>query len=248
MPSTDEPEWQRYLESHHAHVGLKADHPLRTIEFDANFAKHLPPPPASVLEIGFGQGATLWTLAKRGYSDLHGWDISADCVDRAQHAGIPAKIAHLDAVDALSSGEPGRFDAIIAKDLLEHLPRERLLEFLSGLYKALRPGGVFLARLPNMSNPLAVLLRYDDFTHRLGFTESSLRQVFVLGGFERDKVGIVPDVLPAVSLLRKGLIGTFFSEKMMGPFVRWCIAIAIKSQRKGPPSVATLRLIVVARK
>lgn len=248
MTSTQQPEWQSYYESHHGHVGLGHDHPLRNIEFEANFARFLPPPPASILEIGFGQGATLRTLAERGYQDLHGWDISRDCVERARQAQIPAQVELVDGIDALGAGAPARYDVILAKDLLEHLPRERLVEFLRGVHRALRPGGVFLARLPNMANPLSVYLRYDDFTHTLGFTESSLRQVFTLAGFERADIALAADVLPGTALLRRGLLKTFFYEKLLGPLVRWCLAVAMQSQRKGPAKVGTLRIIVAARK
>jgi SAM-dependent methyltransferase len=201
-----------------------------------------------VLEIGFGQGATLRALAARGYTDLHGWDIASDCVERARASGIAAQIEHADAVVALEQAPAEHFDAILAKDLLEHLPREQVVAFVRGLHRVLRPGGVFLARLPNMANPLSGYLRYDDFTHTLGFTESSLRQVFVLGGFAREDVDVQPDLLPGLPLLRKGLLGTFFAEKLVGPAVRWLIARAIRSQRKGPPQVATLRLVVAAHK
>lgn len=248
MSSTEQPEWQQYFATHHGHVGLAADHPLRTIEFEANFLRNMPPPPARVLEIGFGQGTTLRALAARGYTDLHGWDISADCVALVKASGLPARIELADALDAVARANADEFDVILAKDLLEHLPRERLLEFLRGLHRVLRPGGVFLARIPNMANPLAVFLRYDDFTHTLGFTESSLRQVFALGGFAREQVSVQRDVLPGGALLRKGLIGTFMDEKLLGPCVRFLLRRAIASQRKGPPQVDTLRLIVAARK
>jgi SAM-dependent methyltransferase len=248
MKAIDRTEWARYFESHHGHVGLAAEHPLRTIEFDANFFEHMPAPPARVLEIGFGQGGTLWELFRRGYADLHGWDISTDCVERARKACVPATIELADAVEALASSACDRFDAIIAKDLLEHLPREQVIPFIVGLRRVLRPGGVFLGRLPNMANPLSVYLRYDDFTHTLGFTENSLHQVFSLGGFERGEVDVRADVLPGSALLRRGLLSTFVAEKLIGPLVRWCFARAIRSQRKGPPQVDTLRLIVVARK
>ena len=93
-----------------------------------------------------------------------------------------------------------------------------------------------------------VIQLYDDFTHQLGFTENALRQVFRLGGFARDDIGVYADVLPGMALLRKGLISTLIAEKLFGGIVRWLIARAIRSQRKGPPQVATLRLVVVARK
>jgi SAM-dependent methyltransferase len=151
-------------------------------------------------------------------------------------------------VAALPREAPDRYDAVIAKDLLEHLPRDAVLPLIRGLHHVLKPGGVFIARLPNMANPFSVFLRYDDFTHRLGFTEDSLRQVFSLGGFERARVAVMNDVLPGMALLCAGLFRALVREKLTGPAVRWLFRVALRSQRKGAPRVDTLRAIVVVHK
>jgi len=244
----DEVEHARYYATHHQHMGLSESHPLRGVEFDANFRPFLPPPPARVLDIGFGQGWTLRRLAGLGYEDLHGWDVARDCVAEARESGVPGRLENVDAIEALHSIEPNQFDAILAKDLLEHLSHERVLPFVSGVHRALAQGGVFLARLPNMANPLAGFLRYDDFTHRLGFTENSVRQVLALGGFAREEVRVVGDFLPSAALLRQGLVGVFLVEKAAGPLVRLLLRLALSSQRKGAAEVQTLRLIVCAMK
>jgi 2-polyprenyl-3-methyl-5-hydroxy-6-metoxy-1,4-benzoquinol methylase len=241
-------EWDRYHSSHHAHTGRTGSGRLANVEFESNFGAHLPPPPATVLEIGFGEGHTLERLAHRGYTDLHGWDISRECVERAVASGVPGTLKHADALVELRAREGSGFDVILAKDLLEHLPRADVLPFLGAVHAALKPGGVFLARLPNMGSFFAVMLRYDDFTHRLGFTENSLRQVFNLAGFERKHVAVLNDVLPGWPLLQNGLFGHFLLEKVLGPTVRLLARISLMSQRKGPAKVDTLRAIVAARK
>lgn len=72
-------EWRRYYGSHYQHVGLCPEHPLRMVEFHANFGNCLPPPPARVLDLGFGYGWTLNChryliaeyLVKKGYEVEH---------------------------------------------------------------------------------------------------------------------------------------------------------------------------------
>jgi SAM-dependent methyltransferase len=246
--STQAAVWKQYHQTHHGHMGPPLRSPLRRVEFDANFGPHLRPPPARVLEIGFGSGESLRYLAQAGYQDLHGWDISADCVEVARQNQVPATLHHVDALDALRAHEPDSFDVIIAKDLLEHLPRESVIPFTAGVFRVLKPGGVFLGRLPNMANPLAVFLRYDDFTHTLGFTENSLLQVFALGGFPRGNVRVQRDTLPAWPLVRHGLFGQLLREVLLGPLVRWLLQLAVQTQRKGAARVSTLRLIVAAEK
>jgi 2-polyprenyl-3-methyl-5-hydroxy-6-metoxy-1,4-benzoquinol methylase len=241
-------EWDKYHSSHHAHTGRTGAGGLADIEFEANFGSHLPSPPATVLEIGFGEGHTLKRLSSRGFGELHGWDIARECVERATAAGVPGTLKHVNAIDELRLVGKDKFDVILAKDLLEHLPRADVVPFLEGVHAALRPGGVFLARLPNMGSFLAVMLRYDDFTHRLGFTENSLKQVFTLAGFDRGDVAVLNDVLPGWPLLRSGLIGHFFIEKLLGPLVRAFARLLLLSQRKGPPRVDTLRAVVKVTK
>jgi SAM-dependent methyltransferase len=240
-------EWKHYFNTHHAHAGRSSER-LREVEFEANFGRWLPAPPATVLEIGFGNGESLSRLSRRGYTDVHGWDVSADCIERARNLGLPGIFRHCDGVAALRDGPADRYDAILAKDLLEHLPREQVIPFISGLHRSLRPYGVFLARLPNMANPFSVGLRYDDFTHQLGFTENSIKQVFALGGFDRESVVVDADRLPAWPLLKAGLLGHCVREACLGPLVRWLTNQALATQRKGRPRVSTLRLIVTATK
>lgn len=244
--TSNAPEWESYFATHHGHMARSSER-LRAIEFEANFGRWLPKGPATVLELGFGNGESLLRLSQKGSYELHGWDISLDCVERARKLGLPGKLRHCDGVSELLETRE-QFDVILAKDLLEHLPRDRVIPFVSGLLRALRDGGVFLARLPNMANPFSGLLRYDDFTHQLGFTENSLKQVFTLGGFARENVLVEADRLPAWELLRVGLIGHWWRETCVGPAVRWFTNYAIASQRKGRPQVSTLRLIVAARK
>ncbi|MBN1944991.1 MAG: class I SAM-dependent methyltransferase [Bradymonadales bacterium] len=242
------PQWQRYGEAHHRHMGLREGHPLRSIEFAANFARRLPPPPARILDLGCGLGWTLSELSRLGYEDLCGWDISADCIEEATRRGVPAVLRHVDGLVELEKTGADQFDAVLAKDLLEHLEYGQVLPFLEGVFRVLKPGGLFLARLPNMANPFACFLRYDDFTHRVGFTENSLRQVLVLSGFDRERIRIANDRLPGWSLLRHGLIRTFLREKVTGPLTRLVLKVMLESQRKGSSRVGTLRLIVAAEK
>jgi SAM-dependent methyltransferase len=245
---SDDAAYAAYVSTHHRHVSPPADHPLAEIEFRANFLAFLPPPPARILDIGFGTGAALQRLAALGYNDLEGWDMSQECVAQATTKGLLARLRQVDAVAGLASEKPDQYDAILAKDLLEHLPREGVIPFVRGLHRVLKRDGVFVARLPNMAHPFALFLRHDDFTHRLGFTENSLRQVFTLGGFERSRVEVNNDTLPGLPLLRAGLFRVFVREKITGPAVRWMLRAALRSQRKGPARVDSLRAIVVARK
>jgi SAM-dependent methyltransferase len=86
----------------------------------------------------------------------------------------------------LSQSHDG-FDLICAIDVLEHIHKDRILEFLGRVYAALRPGGRFICKVPNLA-AFHTPLFYMDFTHETPFTASSLRQVLQLSAFVNVRV------------------------------------------------------------
>ena len=49
--------------------------------------------------------------------------------------------------------------------------------------RALVPGGVFVARVPNAVSPFGGHIRYGDFTHESWYTARSVRQLAAAAGF-----------------------------------------------------------------
>ena len=90
-----------------------------------------------------------------------------------------------------------RFDAVIARDVLEHL--DHPWDAVREMYEALRPGGLALASVP-MARARVV---WNDYTHRRGFTRAAVRQLFLDAGFEVERVERMG---PAPLLARLGLI------------------------------------------
>ena len=82
-----------------------------------------------------------------------------------------------------------RFDAVVAKDVLEHL--DRPWDTVREMRAVLRPGGLALASVP-MARPRVV---WNDYTHRRGFTAAAIRLLFQDAGFEVmrvDRMGPLP--------------------------------------------------------
>ncbi|MCE5280852.1 MAG: class I SAM-dependent methyltransferase [Deltaproteobacteria bacterium] len=150
---------------------------------------------ASILDIGCGVGYFLHFLKSRGYSNIQGIDLSPQMIGicKANFPGVHAEVA--DAFDYLLSHQEN-FDAIVANDVLEHVPKDRTVDLMAAIRSALKKGGAFLAKVPNLGNPFAIRLRYTDFTHEVGFTEHSLWQVLWLGGFRTIRVLPFPLVHP----------------------------------------------------
>lgn len=157
-----------------------------------------------ILEIGAGDGRTLRALKRAGFKNATGTDMSPYQVARAHELGSEIELG--DAIEALRARSTASVGAIVALDVLEHLPLEYLLSLLEIARDRLRPGGVFIARVPNGESPFGGSILHGDITHLRAFTKRSLIQVFALQGFESVHVfPIRPIVHGPVSAIRAGL-------------------------------------------
>lgn len=150
---------------------------------------------ARIAEVGCGFGHLLRFLAESGYSDLTGCDLDAKLA--AATAGRlrgRANVVHREA-RAFLQDHCGRFDLVLAFDLLEHFDLEGALAFATAARESLRPGGIAVFRTPNMANVLGGYSRFMDLTHRIGFTEQSAGQLLRAAGFAEVAV-VLPEHEP----------------------------------------------------
>jgi 2-polyprenyl-3-methyl-5-hydroxy-6-metoxy-1,4-benzoquinol methylase len=105
-------------------------------------------PDADVLEVGPGHGLLLAMAAERSPRTVTGWDVSATSLAATRRAldtmGIGA--ITLEHVDLLDASVTGRFDGIVASELLEHL--DRPAEALAKLRQVVRPSGRLFLNIP----------------------------------------------------------------------------------------------------
>jgi 2-polyprenyl-3-methyl-5-hydroxy-6-metoxy-1,4-benzoquinol methylase len=142
----------------------------------------LPPPAAGpVVDIGCGRGELVRLLQADGFK-AEGIDVSPEQTALAQAAGI----AHVRQGDfrAILAARPEHYAAITATDVLEHFTKLEVLATFDDVAAALRPGGVFVARVPNAVSPLGGHIRDGDFTHQTSFTARSIRQLAAAAGFD----------------------------------------------------------------
>jgi ubiquinone/menaquinone biosynthesis C-methylase UbiE len=98
----------------------------------------LPPPPARILDVAFGQGGSLKRLcAIYGENNVVGINIADDQVKHAKSAGIACQIMVMDA--AKVSFDDESFDGILCMEAAFHF-RTRL-SFLKNAFRVLRPEG-----------------------------------------------------------------------------------------------------------
>jgi len=156
---------------------------------------------SKILDIGCGVGYFLHFLQVQGYQNIQGIDLSQQMISicNSNLYNIHAEVA--EAFHYLKSHE-NHFDAVVANDVLEHIPKDQTIDLIASVYNALKDNGKFLLKVPNLGNPFASRLRYHDFTHEVGFTGHSLSQVLWLGGFRT--INILPFPLsPPITLKLK---------------------------------------------
>ncbi len=112
-------------------------------------------PGSSVFELGVGQGNFL-ARAATTYA-VEGVDTNAYGVEQAQRR-VPGATLRVGSYEQLAVAS--RPDAVVAWDVLEHLPN--LDDGLAAIGKALRPGGMLVAVVPVYDGPLGPLVRVLD--------------------------------------------------------------------------------------
>ena len=130
----------------------------------------------AVLEIGCNKGFALLALDRLGFKNLFGIDMSPADIQRARELVPAAKFQSGDAHPYLRKNRK-KFDVILLKAVLEHIPKNEVVPFLKSIREGLREGGLVIVDVPNMDWIASHHERYMDFTHENGFTRESLGQV-----------------------------------------------------------------------
>lgn len=142
-------------------------------------------PGAELLDLGCGSA---WVAEH--FTNYTGIDGSPDAVRAAAEKG---RTVLLGDVDQPLPFEDGRFDAVIAKDLLEHVADP--VAVVREIRRVLRPGGLVFA-----SSPDAQRWVWDDYTHRRPFTRKAYRLLFSDQGFDVKTAGY-ESVMPGTSII-----------------------------------------------
>jgi 2-polyprenyl-3-methyl-5-hydroxy-6-metoxy-1,4-benzoquinol methylase len=160
----------------------------------ANYLSQLPRKDARVLEVGCGKGYFLQVLREHGFARLEGIDLSPANVAACRERFGLKEVHVADAVPFLG-GRLGAYDVIFLKDILEHVEKDALSEFVVRLSRALALGGRLIVQVPNMHWIAGLHERYMDLTHEVGFTRESLAQLMRLH-FDSVEVRKVKGVFP----------------------------------------------------
>lgn len=165
--------------------------------------KHMPAEKsARIVDLGCGVGSFVHWLREAGYTDVQGYDLSAEMVEAAHAAGVTS-VQQSDMTAVLAATPDASVDAYVVFDVLEHLPTETLFSACDDIARTLKPGGTLVAHVPNAGAVFGALVRYGDLTHERAFAPSSIRQLLMATGLAEVRCyEDVPVVKGGVSAVR----------------------------------------------
>ena len=211
-------------------------------DYDLNIRPLLPSDhDAAILDLGCGMGQFLTYLQARGYRSVTGIDLSRSQIDYCHEQGLMnAKLVD-DSIEFLAAHR-NEFAAIVALDVIEHIPKAVLIPLLQAIYAALQPGGTFIMRVPNIAAAIGPWTRYMDITHELAFDERSTVQALEMAGF------CTPKILPLKTFYRRWWLGKIF-ELIRRIFYR-CLKLIYIIQAPGTrtPTIFTIFIFGVGKK
>lgn len=193
----------------------------------------------SFFELGFGNGAFTGYIRERG-GIYYGVEVNAGLIERAVNSGI--KVFEGGVKQALQEIGAASVDIFVAFDVLEHLDIAAIKSLLSDVKMILKPGGVFLARIPSGDSPFGRAIFHGDLTHLTALGSSAIRQLASQSGFDVIEIGSPKLPLSGVGFrraLRRAAI--VFSQKIIGSLINLIF-------HEGQPRVITPNLVFLLRK
>ena len=192
-----------------------------------------------VLEIGFGNGGFAGFVASQG-GNYVGLEINSALVERGRSARFNVSLGGIDTL--VGATNITSFDLVVAFDVLEHIEIAEIERTIRDVRNLLRPGAIFLARMPSGDSPFGRSTLYGDITHKTTLGTSAIKQVAMLHDFE-----FVHTLAPALPLFGLGL--KRFLRRSILQLVRKMVALAINvAFHDAQPLIIDSNLIFALRK
>lgn len=173
--------------SHHPLLNIRNDR--ESIEWIVrqrmSFLKHFLYPDATYLEVGPGDCSLAIAIARQ-VKKVYAVDVSNEVTRRSD---IPDNFELLISDGCSIPAPENSVDIAFSHQLMEHLHPDDALEQLQNLYRALKPGGIYICITPNrLSGPHDTSQFFDDIAtgwHLKEYTVSELYDLFTQVGFSK---------------------------------------------------------------
>jgi len=138
-----------------------------------------------VVDVGCGRGEMLDLLAEVGVKSF-GVDLDRSMVERGRERGLQTVLG--DGISFLQEQQEGSIGAVFSAQVIEHLEYEDLVRFHDEAYRALQPGGVFIAETVNPHSIQAFKSFWTDLTHRVPIFPEVAVMLCLVAGFSEATV------------------------------------------------------------
>lgn len=161
---------------------------------------------AKILNLASGYGGILDFLSGLGFTNLTGLEQDEVIAKHSAHILRAKGISIVNAdMQTYLRAHLDQFDVIIAYDLLQFYSILEAAELLQIINDAIKPGGIFIVRTPNMANVLGTYFKYSNLLVQSAYTEHSLAQLLQISRYENPELiqPAWPNDHPFNSQLRK---------------------------------------------
>jgi trans-aconitate methyltransferase len=171
-----------------------------------------PNPGERILDLGCGDGALTAQIAASGAQVL-GIDASASMIEAAQTLGLTARV-----VNAEELPFEAEFDAVFSNAALHWIHNQDAM--LAGVYRALKPGGRFVAEMGGHGNVAAIRVALASSLRQWGLdaftmdkslfpSDTQYRARLESAGFIVDEIALIPRPTKLPESGMRGWLETF---------------------------------------
>jgi 2-polyprenyl-3-methyl-5-hydroxy-6-metoxy-1,4-benzoquinol methylase len=139
-----------------------------------------------ILDVGGGMGFSLMPLKDMGFKNIECVDIDSKKIQSCLNKKLNVTLVE-DSIQYLSKKE-NAYEMILAFDVIEQVPHQYQLEFVTTIQKAIKSNGILICTVPNANSTLASRWRYIDWTRYISFTEHSLDFRLYNAGFKNIRI------------------------------------------------------------
>lgn len=175
--------FDNYISTHFGYnTNISSKHrKLEYRTYELNTGLNTAPKDSYILEIGFGTGIFLEYLESLGFKNVEGIEVSRECLDYTKKlVKYPLYIEKN--LDSFAKKNLNKYDHIILFDVLEHIKKDEVVNFLQSIKSMLKNSGMLHIRVPNSANPFNQIY-WNDITHEFFYNSISLNQVLKLANF-----------------------------------------------------------------
>lgn len=135
------------------------------------------------------------------YSTNNNWNVSGTELNE-QLVLVANKSGYdVEHTDNLSGFSDDTFDLVVAFDVLEHIPEDRIFDFIFEVRRVMKKNGIFIARFPNGDSPFGLKNQNGDSTHVTTIGSGKIEYFAAKTAMEVVFIGVEASPLFGVSML-----------------------------------------------